>query len=485
MHGHLLIAPAAARAAVPRAEEAGFRAGPAGKAASLSGDGARRAVDCTLAAIAAAGVLVWPGALLALLLLCWRRTTLQSTPRVGLGGRLFGEYGLVVPEGRLGGLLRLTGGHRLPVLLNVLCGDMALVGPRPAAPGELDLSDPRARRRLEVRPGLVSLWWLRRRASIAYDDELIADLEYVAGRSPWGDLGILLRAGLALLYGDPGAAATGRLAVLGVRVDNLTMVEAVDALAQRLRRDGPTQVCFVNADCLNKACRTPAYRRVLGQADLCLADGIGMRLAGRLLGSAVRQNVNGTDLFPRLCRLLERERVGLFLLGARPGVAAAAAQWIAGACPGLRVSGVRDGYFRPEEEDEVVRQVARSGAAVLLVAMGAPRQDLWIHEHLDRLGVKVAMGVGGLLDFYSGRIPRAPLWMREIGLEWLFRFLQEPRRMWRRYFVGNAEFLLRVLVERLRRGRAALRSEPATSAALPAVAPGRSGTLEKASGARE
>ena len=116
------------------------------------------------------------------------------------------------------------------------------------------------------------------------------------------------------------------------------------------------------------------------------------------------------------------------------------------------MSGCRDGYFSAAEEPEVVAGIARSGAAVLLVAFGAPRQDLWLHRNLAATGVKVAMGVGGLFDFYSGRIPRAPQWMREVGAEWLFRFYQEPRRMWRRYFVGNVVFLWHVVRARNREG---------------------------------
>src|SRR5581483_2598296 len=140
------------------------------------------------------------------------------------------------------------------------------------------------------------------------------------------------------------------------------------------------------------------------------------------------------DMFPRLCETLSGTGLGIYLLGARPGVAAAVADWVKAHHPQTEVKGFRDGYFKPEEEPEVIRQIAASGASVLLVAFGAPRQDLWIRRHLRQTGVKVAMGVGGLFDFYSGRIPRAPVWMREIGAEWLYRFIQEPRRMWRRYF---------------------------------------------------
>jgi N-acetylglucosaminyldiphosphoundecaprenol N-acetyl-beta-D-mannosaminyltransferase len=112
------------------------------------------------------------------------------------------------------------------------------------------------------------------------------------------------------------------------------------------------------------------------------------------------------------------------------------------------ISGAHHGFFSEAEEADVLETIRRSGAAVLLVAFGAPKQDLWISRNLAAAQVRVAMGVGGLFDFYSGRIPRAPSWMRELGLEWMYRFIQEPRRMWRRYFVGNVVFLYRVFCYR-------------------------------------
>jgi N-acetylglucosaminyldiphosphoundecaprenol N-acetyl-beta-D-mannosaminyltransferase len=112
--------------------------------------------------------------------------------------------------------------------------------------------------------------------------------------------------------------------------------------------------------------------------------------------------------------------------------------------PQLKIAGARDGYFSPEEEEGVVDAINGSGARILLVAFGAPRQELWLARWRDRLLAPVSMGVGGLFDFYSGRIPRAPLWMREMGLEWVYRLMQEPGRMWRRYVIGNPLFLYRV-----------------------------------------
>lgn len=126
------------------------------------------------------------------------------------------------------------------------------------------------------------------------------------------------------------------------------------------------------------------------------------------------------------------------------GDALAAAEWARARWPRLRIAGTNDGYFSPDDSDRVAATVRASGADVLLVAMGAPRQELWIGRYADAAGASATLGVGGLFDYYSGRIPRAPVWMRRLGLEWIFRLLQEPRRLWRRYLVGNLVFLWRV-----------------------------------------
>ena len=248
-----------------------------------------------------------------------------------------------------------------------------------------------------------------------------------------------------------GPGASDRIRLFGVPIDNLAISEAVRAVVDWLDDDAPHQVCFVNADCVNIACRNRPYLDVLREASLVLADGMGMKLAGWASGSKIRENVNGTDLFPKLCEALAGTGKRIFLLGAKPGVAEAVCDWIGRDYPDLVVAGCRHGYFLPDEEPAVIRHIAASRADLLLVAFGAPRQDLWIHRRLPELRVKVAMGVGGLFDFYSGQIPRAPVWIRTLGMEWLYRLSREPGRLWKRYLLGNAVFLGRLAAERLRR----------------------------------
>lgn len=359
--------------------------------------------------------------------------------------------------GRVASALRL---RSLPVLLNIVRGDLSFVGPRAIPPQDIDARERAVRKRAGIRPGLLGLWWLRQRGNVDYGTEWESDGEYVDNRSFWGDFGIALRSGPALLLGGHVETAPPEIRMLGLRIDNVTMDEAVENLVESMLEKRKTRLCFVNADCANIAYRNEAYRECLGSANLVLADGIGMKLAGKALRREIRQNVNGTDLFPLLLAEMEREQLSLYLLGAMPGVAEAVAEYVHSSFPGVRIAGFHHGFFTPEEELKVVESVRATAPDCLLVGFGAPRQDLWTATHIDSTGATVAMGIGGLLDFYSGRISRAPQWMREIGMEWFYRFMQEPRRMWRRYFVGNVVFLWRVMNEALEERNAGPGSGP-------------------------
>jgi N-acetylglucosaminyldiphosphoundecaprenol N-acetyl-beta-D-mannosaminyltransferase len=342
----------------------------------------------------------------------------------------------------------------------VLSGKLAITGPRPTW-----VAQPRpGYAAYAARPGLISVHLLQRRANIAHDERGRVDSAQIRARSLKTHLAILLRFLISLAVGASRSQTPERLSLLDVEIRNMSMTDTLAHLARAARGPGLTQVAFVNPDCLNISRNDAAYRSLLQRLPTVLADGIGIHLAVKwFLGSRLRDNVNGTDLFPRLCRVAAEQGLSLYLLGARPGVAEAVARNAVQRVPGLRIAGVRDGYWQPGEEAEVVESINQSGADILLVAMGVPRQDLWIAGHAEALNVKLAMGVGGLFDFYSGRVARAPVWLREIGLEWAYRLLQEPGRMWRRYVVGNPLFLWRVW----RWSRAQGRSSLAASARKP------------------
>jgi len=280
---------------------------------------------------------------------------------------------------------------------------------------------------------------------MAHERESALDRELVYSQTVKGDLGLAARSvASGILGGGAPREAPPILNLFGIPVINTTMSEAVEWIVQNASGEKGKTMAFVNPDCLNITWENADYRDALLAADRVLPDGIGIHLGCRMLGRTLKANVNGTDMFPLLCEAAAREQLPIYLLGARPGIAQAAADNMVNRYPDLKVAGARDGYFKPDEEGAVVDAINGSGARILLVAFGAPRQELWLRRWRDRLAPPVGMGVGGLFDFYSGRIPRAPVWMREMGLEWVYRLMQEPGRMWRRYVIGNPLFLLRV-----------------------------------------
>lgn len=405
----------------------------------------KRLFDVTIAFVLL--ILLMP--LFGLLLLVRGGNAFEVIERLGWCGIPFEEVRIKPFCGQLHAICQQFGIYRLASLWNVLRGEMSLVGPRAVCEGELDSHQYEVWIRQSARPGLICIWWVRKRANISFETELETDLEYVERISLKHDLGIALRAIPALLFGADGGSNSDEVAFLGVQIDNLTMAEAVDSIVSTSEVGESRHVAFVNADCYNIARKDPEYRRILQHSDLTLADGIGVKIAGKLLRQPIKQNVNGTDMFPRLCEALAGTDKGIYLLGAKPGVAEMVACWVSVNYPETKVCGFHHGFYAKEEEEAVIQTIRESGAEILLVAMGVPKQEIWLSQNLKQTGAKVGMGVGGLFDFYSGRIPRAPQWVREIGMEWFYRFMQEPRRMWRRYFVGNFTFLLSVMVERI------------------------------------
>jgi exopolysaccharide biosynthesis WecB/TagA/CpsF family protein len=234
-----------------------------------------------------------------------------------------------------------------------------------------------------------------------------------------------------------------KLSVLGTGVDVLTAPEVLSIVRTGARqRRRPRHLCYVNAHSLNLSFEDEAYRTVLRRADLVLNDGVGLELAAKMRGRTFPENLNGSDFTLRLLELAAREGWRVFLYGGQPGVAAAASERLCASIAGLDVVGALDG-FRAETPEEIAAQIRATKADLLIVALGQPAQELWLDRHLAATGCHLGLGVGAFLDFASGRIARAPQWMNRLGVEWLFRLIQEPRRLWRRYVVGNPLFLWR------------------------------------------
>ena len=237
------------------------------------------------------------------------------------------------------------------------------------------------------------------------------------------------------------------LLINNLPISNVSMDDALDLIEECIVKDKRQCIFFINAHCVNVSVRDKEYCRLLQREDTVLfGDGAGVRIAGYLARHRLQDNVNGTDMFPLLCERAVLQSRSFFLLGGKPGVPEAVAERMQSRYPGLLILGCHHGYFSESETESLIRAINASGADILLVALGVPNQEYWIAHHRARLTVPVAMGVGGLFDFYSGRIPRAPLMMRRMGIEWAWRLAMEPRRMWKRYVLGNLAFLGRVFL---------------------------------------
>jgi exopolysaccharide biosynthesis WecB/TagA/CpsF family protein len=232
------------------------------------------------------------------------------------------------------------------------------------------------------------------------------------------------------------------LPIMGVPVSRLTGDQALRVVGDWAENGTCQTLAYVNAHTLNLSARVDALHESLVRSRLVMNDGIGLSLAARMRGERFPENLNGSDFTVRLLQLAASRDWGVFFLGGEPGVAEVAAARLEERIVGLRVAGTSHG-FTDVSDQVLARRVRNSGASLLVVALGSPRQEIWLDQNLEATGALVGIGVGAFLDFTAGRMRRAPSWMNALGIEWCFRLLQEPRRLWRRYLLGNPLFLVR------------------------------------------
>ena len=248
--------------------------------------------------------------------------------------------------------------------------------------------------------------------------------------------------------------ARARVQLLGVPVDPVTVDELHDHLLRFVREKARATVLHANVHAINLAQRHPAFARSLRAADLVFCDGSGVMFGARLLRQHIPGRITYAEWLWELAALCERERLSLYLLGSRPGVADAAARRLCERFPGLRIAGAHHGYFdKDAASDGSTAIIASLNAAqpdILIVGFGMPNQELWVADHRHRIDASVVLTAGAAFDYVSGQLRRPPRWMTTHGLEWLGRLILEPRRLASRYLLGNPLFLWRVLRERMR-----------------------------------
>lgn len=231
-----------------------------------------------------------------------------------------------------------------------------------------------------------------------------------------------------------------RIEVMGCFVDNLSMEETLQTVEDFIASGQPHQHVVVNVDKLVKARHDAELRRIINECALINADGMPVVWASRLLGKPLRERVAGVDLFEALMKRSGEKGWRVYLLGAREDIVSRVKQLYEAKYPRLVVAGYRNGYWKPEEEAEVVAQVRDARADILFVAISSPKKEQFLGRYQREMRIPFAMGVGGTFDVAAGKVKRAPSWMQRGGLEWFYRFLQEPRRMFRRYFVEDMAF---------------------------------------------
>lgn len=236
------------------------------------------------------------------------------------------------------------------------------------------------------------------------------------------------------------------ISLFGLKIADITVPELFKKVEEFIEEKKPHQIAYLNAHCINRSFVDAEYRKILLEADLVYPDGMGVIFSSYFTHMPLKERINLGDFFLEFCEFCAQKKYRLYFLGGEPGVAEASALNCIKKCPGLAdcIVGTHDGYFTTEEEKNIIREIKSLKPDIILVGLGVPRQEKWIKQHLEELGVPVCWGVGALFDYYSLKIKRAPKWMREIGLEWFYRLLMEPRRLWKRYIIGNIMFTLRV-----------------------------------------
>lgn len=219
-----------------------------------------------------------------------------------------------------------------------------------------------------------------------------------------------------------------RLEILGIGIDRIDSNEALRQIGQFIASGTPHQIVTANAEIIYQANKNEKMKNVINAAQMVTADGSGVVWASRQLGQPLAQRVTGIDLVNSICEQSAKDKWKIYILGSAPGVADTAANNIRDRFPGCNIVGTHHGYFNEQEEAQIIAELEQLQPDVLFVALGAPKQEYWIADHIQQLNIPVAMGIGGSMDVLSGNVKRAPKWMQKMSLEWLYRLLIQPTR---------------------------------------------------------
>lgn len=233
--------------------------------------------------------------------------------------------------------------------------------------------------------------------------------------------------------------------VLGIPIGTFTRSDLTRQFQSLLEHGKRGWISYINVYTLNLACTHAWFHRYLKNSILTYCDGQGVRFGALLTGKRIKERIVFTDWIYDVCEVALRTGKGIYLLGATEEVLSKAQSVLSNRFPNLAIRGTHHGYFSDNEQVSVVQHINQSGADIVIVGMGMPRQEKWISEHSNNLRSSLILNAGSCFDFVAGTKRRCPEWMGTMGLEWLFRFIQEPRRLWQRYLIGNPLFILRMV----------------------------------------
>ena len=243
-----------------------------------------------------------------------------------------------------------------------------------------------------------------------------------------------------------------KIIILGIEIDNIFKTEALQVIEKLVKNNKPSLIVTPNVDVLMNLQRDEEYREIYKKASLVLTDGVPLLWASRFLGTPIKEKISGSDIFDDICKLGAEKGYKLFFMGGREGAASHAAEIMRSKYPKIKIVGIDSppvGFENDKNEmDRIKKLIKKTKPDILFLGLGSPKQEKWYNRYSVELGIPVTMGIGITFEYTSGMVKRAPVWMQKIGLEWFFRLMMEPKRLWRRYLINDSGFFWLVLKQK-------------------------------------
>lgn len=248
-----------------------------------------------------------------------------------------------------------------------------------------------------------------------------------------------------------------RINICGIKIDNFTMKEAIDEVCKIIDSKKTGYIVTPNVDHVVKIQKDKDFKKIYDNATLVFADGVPLLWAAKFLGTPLKEKISGSDFFPEMCKTASEKNYKVFFMGGREGAADKAAEVMTKTFPKLKVCGTYCppfGFEKDEEENnKIIKMLKKAKPDILFVGLGAPKQEKWVCKYMDKINIPISAGIGVTFEFTAGMVKRAPVWMQKVGLEWFWRLVMEPRRLWRRYLVEDPKFFWLLLKQKFSKNK--------------------------------